>query len=242
MTIRRFYFENINNPSIGDSISIVGQEHKHLSSVLRCAVGDTIVLWCGDSNDYSAIIDSISKDKSTCTIKSITRNKAEINKDIVLYLGLLKNADRYEFAVQKCVELGVSKIIPFASKNTVAKNINIDRLNTIALNAIKQCGRSRMVNVEPVVNFQKVLEDITINPAVLFAYEKAVTPIKFALQSKKLASASALSVVIGSEGGFDDDEIMQVYDTTIVPVGLGNRILRTETAAISVMSLLTIGL
>ncbi|MCL1944726.1 MAG: 16S rRNA (uracil(1498)-N(3))-methyltransferase [Firmicutes bacterium] len=237
MTIRRFFCDNI----VGDSVVILGQEHRHLANVLRCVVGDTVILWCGDGYDYLSQISCISKDSTTLNILSKELNKQEFEKQIVLYLGLLKNSDRMEFAIQKAVELGVYKIIPFISQYTVSKKANTSRLNSISISAIKQCGRSKLVEIADTVDFKKVLQDIQSNPATIFAYEKATIPIKFALNSPKLIKASACNVVVGSEGGFSEDEILQLYETTIVPVSLGNRILRAETAAIAVMSLLTVG-
>jgi 16S rRNA (uracil1498-N3)-methyltransferase len=216
-----------------------GQEHLHLSNVLRCSVGEEVVLWCGDGLDYYATIQSIQKQCTLLQVTSVQPNTAELDKDIVLYLGLIKNIDRFELAVQKCIELGVYKIVPFVSQYATFRKINLDRLNAIALNAIKQCGRSRLVEISSIKTWDEVLIDIQSDPAI-FAYEKAVAPIKLALQSQKIAKAKTINVVIGSEGGFSAEEIMQVYDISITPVSLGKRILRAETAAIAVMSVLTI--
>jgi 16S rRNA (uracil1498-N3)-methyltransferase len=96
------------------------------------------------------------------------------------------------------------------------------------------------VEIDQPITLAQVLQELQQGDAAnLFAYEKAITPLKFALTSPKVINAKRVNVVIGSEGGFSQEEILQVFDATITPISLGNRILRAETAAIAVVSILT---
>ncbi|MDR3022347.1 MAG: 16S rRNA (uracil(1498)-N(3))-methyltransferase [Clostridiales bacterium] len=223
-------------------VFIEGDEHKHISVVLRCKVGDAVVVWCGDGFDYHGVVVEIKKSHTVVDIVQKSKTLAEPKINVTLYMGILKNTDRMEFAIQKCIELGVSKIVPFISKNSVAKYVNVSRMNKIVLNAVKQCGRSVLVPIDEPCSFVHVLEQLSSQETVMFAYEKATFPICEKLQTDIFLNATQISVVVGSEGGFDVEEIAKLNHKNIVPIKLGQRILRAETASIAVMSLLSLTL
>ena len=152
---RRFVTDNytIN----GNTIEIYGEEAKHIE-VLRHRVNDVI-----EVNNRNCKILSIEKNKVTCEIFGDEIKRGIPNVDITLYQALLKS-DKMEYVIQKSVELGISKIVPFESKNIVVKlkdnekNKKIDRYNKIAREATKQCGRTDEVDVSNVMTFKEMLE------------------------------------------------------------------------------------
>ena len=159
---------------------------------------------------------------------------------MTVYAGLSKG-DRFDYLIQKCVECGVSHIVPFTSQHCVVRLESRDyekkqqRYARIALEASKQCQRSRVVTVGEIVPFETALQAAAQNDCGLFLYEKE--------QQKSLstvlreAQGSAYAVVTGPEGGFSEKEIALLKEIGGKTISLGKRILRTETAAITATAL-----
>ncbi len=208
-----------------DLIILDGEETKHLA-VLRCVEGEQVVCFCGDKFEYDCKILRITKKDTTCQIVEQRECKKNPTKHITLFQGLPK-LDKLELITQKITELGITELVPFESDYTIAKtNLNkMDRLNRISQEACKQCGRSIPLKIAEPVKFKKVLEMIENYDLVLFANEtnRSITDISFDKHQK-------IAIIIGSEGGFSPSEIEFLKDTT--QIGLGERILRTETASI----------
>ena len=141
--------------------------------------------------------------------------------------------DKLDLVTQKLCELGATKIIPFESDFTVAKpNPNkIARLNKVSEEACKQCGRSIPLKVENAISFKQMLEQIAEYDIVLFANEKE------RLASQEIQDKNNIAIIIGSEGGFSDSEIEQIKSRGAKCIGLGERILRTETASIALCAI-----
>jgi len=231
---RRFITENykINE----NKIEIFGEESKHIL-VTRNNVGDEIEL-----NEYICKIISIDKNNIVCEIIGQAEKVGVPNTKITLYQALLK-ADKMEYVIQKSVELGVSQIVPFKSKNVVVKVDEKDsskknaRWNKIALEAVKQCGRSDIVSVENIINFNEMKENLSEYDIVILAYENEKEPLKSILHS--LDKTEKIAIIIGCEGGFNLDEVEQILQNkNAVSVSLGSRILRAETASLNLLSIL----
>ena len=231
---KRFVTENykINE----NKIEIFGEEAKHIL-VTRNNIGDEIEL-----NEYICKIVSIDKNSIECEIIGQAEQKGVPDTKITLYQALLKS-DKMEYVIQKAVELGVSKIAPFISKNVVVKvegkdiNKKSDRWNKIALEAVKQCGRSDIVSVDNVINFNEMKEALSEYDRVILAYENEKEPLKNILRS--LNKKEKIAIIIGAEGGFNVDEVEQILtNKNAVSVSLGSRILRAETASLNLLSIL----
>ena len=230
---RRFVTDDY---AINDNvIEIYGEEAKHIG-VLRHKVNDVI-----EVNNRNCKITSIDRNKVVCEIFGEEIKRGIPNVDITLYQALLKS-DKMEYVIQKSVELGISKIVPFESKNIVVKlkdnekNKKLDRWNKISKEATKQCGRTDEVLVDNVLSFSKMLNDIDSYSAVIVAYENEEQPLKEVLKN---INHEKIAIIIGAEGGFDKEEIEKILENKkAVSVSLGSRILRAETASLNLISIL----
>ena len=210
-----------------DNIIILDDEEtKHLA-VLRCEIGEKILCFCGDDKEYLCQIQSISKKQTICKVLETNICSKNPNKKISLFQGLPK-LDKLELITQKITELGASEIIPFESDFTIAKtNLNkIDRLSRISQEACKQCGRSIPLKIHNPVKFNQMLEMLKDYDIVLFANETNKT-----ISQSDLSNYNSIAIIVGSEGGFSQAEIEKIASVS-TNFGLGERILRTETASI----------
>ena len=235
---RRFIVKEENIKSINeDDIVIFGDEVKHIQ-VLRKNVGDTITV---NENMYQ--IEEMKRDN----IKLKFVDKApEIGvpiTDITLYIALLKT-DKLDLVVQKAVEIGVKKVVLFTSSNVVVKLDEknkikrVEKLQKIAQEACKQCGRTDSVEVEGVLSFKELQNEIQNKKVTLFAYEASQEALRKELNNIKQNNITEIGVIIGAEGGFtpkEADELKSIENVKCV--SLGTRILRAETAAINLVSI-----
>lgn len=216
----------------------MGDDAIHLIRVMRVKEGDSLTLCDQNGMDYPAIITAIDGDDClTCTVGEGIPNPAEPRKNLVVYMALPKG-DKLEFVVQKCCELGASKLIPFESAYCVAKKSKKDdqkrgRLQKIAAEACKQSGRSIPMEVAPTMTFGEVVQDLQHQDVNLFFYEHATASFATA----GLETAQSVGVIIGSEGGFNEKEEDAFVKAGALSLSLGKRILRCETAAVSAVTL-----
>lgn len=216
----------------GEIIELGDQEAKHAAKVLRNREGDSIVIVDGEGGRYH------------CEIKQINRAglKAEIQEKEqlaapsprkVLAMGLIKKRDRLEFAVEKAVELGVSDIALFRSRHSVKQNVRMDRLEATVLSAMKQSLRAWLPEVRLYDSLENVLDHFS-DYRVLLAHK--TEGIDAATLLTDLEGTEKLLALVGPEGGFSQEEIEFVKDRGAESVSLGNYRLRTETAAIALLS------
>jgi 16S rRNA (uracil1498-N3)-methyltransferase len=233
-----------------EKITIINDDVKHIKKVLRKNVGDTIEI-CNkdDSNNFLCEIIELNKDNIICEIKEKISIQSESKIYINIFQGLPKS-DKMEYIIQKCVELGVSEITPLKMKRCVVKidskdeNKKIERWNKISEVASKQCGRNIIPKINNITNVKNICNLCKDYDIVLVAYEEE--------KNNKLKTALAklhdkynnqnqikIAVVIGPEGGIDKEEIeilKEESNTEIIT--LGDRILRTETVALNVSSII----
>lgn len=226
--MRRFFATEVKE----NSIIISGDEANHIKNSVRLKLGDQFIAIDGSSMDYYCKISDIDKDVHA-EIISKERNKAEPDVNITLYQAYPKSAKMNEI-VQKAVELGAVSIVPFLSKRCVKRSSGQgDKLTRVAVSAVKQCGRSILPEVPDVQNFNHVLELMKRHELLIVCYEEEIIkPLSEALKNE----AKDIGIVIGSEGGFEREEIETMKEAGGVVVTLGRRILRTETAGIAVLA------
>lgn len=227
-------------------IMITGEDVKHIRSVLRSMPGDALELSDGVGVDYDVTIEAVEKDNITTKIVCAKPNKTEPPVHITLFQGIPK-ADKMEYIIQKCIELGVKRIVPVLTARTVVKfdnardaAVKTTRWRRIALEAAKQCDRGIVPVVEEPVRFDEALKLAEGCDLRLLPYEEEAAGNLRQQLSKQGQSEGAqrLAIFIGSEGGFAAAEVQKAVEGGFKSVTLGPRILRTETAGIAVMAII----
>lgn len=222
---------------VDNLIKISGSDAKHLTKVLRKNVNDDIMVCDGCGFDYDAVITDISDSAVTLEIKQRYENECESDVHITLYQAIPKG-DKMETVIQKCTELGAYQFVPFISSRIVVKgdaasfSKKRERWQKIADEAVKQCMRGRIPEVSEVLSFSRMLDAASAHQLCIMPYEACeTTRLKEALGS---SFVSDIGIIIGSEGGFSEEEVKLAEERGIIPVTLGKRILRTETAGAAV--------
>ncbi|HET6528826.1 MAG TPA: RsmE family RNA methyltransferase [Balneolaceae bacterium] len=211
---------------------ITGQEATHASRVMRAREGDPLTVVDGKGGWYEGVIRRIIGK----SIRLEIQNEQKIpvpQPELVLGMGIIKKRDRLEFAVEKAVELGASRICLFRGDHTIKQNVRMDRLESIALSAMKQSLRAWLPEISLFHSFEELLEKHK-NAAYLAAHEK-VNPADANFDLKAI-SKDKLLLLIGPEGGFSDDEIQTVKEKGGKLVSLGQHRLRSETAMVVFLS------
>lgn len=243
----RFFFDPEDNLSPHE-IVLVGENARHISLSLRMKVGDPITLCDGCAHDHDCVIEKIDRESVTARVLGVTQSKTEPPYKAALYQSLAKG-EKMDLIIQKAVELGVSEIVPVESRNCVVKldresgdklQKKIARWQRIADEAAGQCGRGIPPRVHPPLDFSSALERAGQSDLSLFCYEGDRTrPLPVVIGDEKPRS---ISIFIGPEGGYSDEEYTLAADMGAIPTGLGKRILRTETAGLYVLSVLSFAL
>lgn len=227
--MKRFFInENLNENT---RTYITGTEHNHIKNVLRLKVGDEIILVCGDDYDYLAKIVDMSKGQTTVDIVSKSQNTYNSNSNVTVFQALVKS-ENMALIVQKLTELGVKDFVPFMSEFITSKDKfnKCQKLQEISNQSIKQCKRSKPMNVSSVLTFKQVCQKLSEYDVIIFANECEKTSD---LNNLKLNSNQKIAIIIGSEGGFSTQEIESLINAGATSISMGNRILRAETASIS---------
>lgn len=219
----------------GTSLTIVDAEAKHVAKVLRKKSGEDIFVTDGEGNLYKTKITSVGKEHIDCTITERFRNINEPVQKITLYQSLIKNPDRFEFVIEKTVELGVNSIQPVVTENVVNKTTDkSERWQSIALAAMKQSQRCHLPKVNTPVSFADAVSSAA-GDTKLIAHEK--TDDK-SITINNLDNANEVSLFIGPEGGFTDEEVTFAVNNGFKLLNLGARKYRSETAAVLACGLL----
>lgn len=224
------------------SVIILGTDVNHIKNVLRMKVGEEISVSNGQDNcEYRCGIAEFGEDCVRCELRFVKEESVELPVRVTLFQGLPKG-DKMELIVQKAVELGVYEIVPVAAKRCVVKldekkaASRAARWQGIAEAAAKQSQRGVIPQVKPVTSFAQALEQAAEMEVRLIPYE-----LERGMEyTRKLLSGiqpgQQVAVFIGPEGGFEESEIMLARERGLCPITLGRRILRTETAGMTVLS------
>lgn len=230
------------------NVIITGEDVNHIKNVIRLKVGDEISISNGiDGRDYRCGIASMTDTEILCELRFIKEDGVELPSKVYLFQGLPKG-DKMELIIQKLVELGVFEIIPVAMKRCVVKlddkkaKSKIVRWQSISEAAAKQSKRGVVPQIHDVMSFQTALEYAQTMDVKLVPYEMEETldgasgmaGTKQIIEGLK--PGQSVAVFIGPEGGFEESEIQSAIDAGMKPITLGKRILRTETAGMTVMA------
>ncbi|WP_392486600.1 16S rRNA (uracil(1498)-N(3))-methyltransferase [Haloimpatiens sp. FM7315] len=228
---------------IEDKVTIKGEDVKHIYKVLRLSEGEKICINNSLGEEYLASIVFINKQEVRLDIIEKLEIKSESPVNIYIYQGLPKAA-KMDLIVQKNTELGVKGITPIITERVIVKNElkeykKIDRWNRIALEACKQCKRGVIPKINNPIDFQSLLKDLENFDLVVVPYENEEGyGIKKLVEDVKDKDIKNIAVIIGPEGGFEKEEIDQLSKMGAYIITLGPRILRTETAGFTCLSLL----
>ncbi len=222
---------------------ICGEDAGHISRSLRMKAGETLTLCDGSGQEADGVIESLSADAVSVRLGAAVPTAAEPQTKVSLYLAMPKG-DKAELVIQKSVELGVNEVVLLLTSrcisrpkgNDVAKKIA--RLQKIADEAAKQCGRGILPKVRGILEFGQALEEMQQFDFAFTLYEGECPSFRASLPQK----GSRAALLIGSEGGFSLEEIEKAAAAGVKPVSLGKRILRCETAPIAALAALMFSL
>jgi 16S rRNA (uracil1498-N3)-methyltransferase len=215
--------------------AIRGQELRHLSRVLRLAAGDGITIFDDTGAEHEAIIRLLGSEEAEFEIISSREAQRESPLDLTLALGLTKG-DKMDLVIEKATELGVCRIVPFASKYSVTKleppraGQRQARWQRIAVSAAKQSGRTRVPEIIPICDFGDLLRRTSSDTFKVLLWEKESGRSLWEAQDRR--GDAAVLIGVGPEGGFSAEEARDAEACGFELVTLGRRILRAETAAI----------
>lgn len=218
-------------------ITISGPDVRHITRVLRMGAGDIITVLDGEGKAYEARIENISRDRVRCEVLEQGQAGGEPPIRVTLVQGISKG-EKMDLVMQKGTELGVTSIIPVICRYSVVKMSprkaaeRRDRWQRIAVEAAKQCRRSVVPRVATPTTWQEALEDIPDGAVALMPYE-GETDRKIRDVLRELNAPTEIFIFIGPEGGIHPEEFEQAQWRGVIPVTLGSRILRTETAGLA---------
>jgi 16S rRNA (uracil1498-N3)-methyltransferase len=240
MKPRRFFIEG---EALGPGERLVtGKRARHLTRVLRLRVGEAVVLFDGSGSEYPAQILEVGRQLVRFKVAAGTRIDRESSLDLVLALGLSRPRIM-DFIVQKVTELGVNAIIPVKSERAQRWSAGdrgasrLKRWERIAQEAARQSGRNLVPHVSPPADFSQLLANQKGTELKLICWEEEDGGSLRTALAEQVGSRQAC-VLIGPEGGFSTHEVEQATAAGFQCISLGQRVLRTETAAITVISLL----
>ncbi len=241
--MHRFFVDEGSLFNVNKTISIEGTDVNHIKNVLRLNLGDEIMVSDGSGADYICKISSIMSDAVEADIVDVVKNQAELPVKITLFQGMPKS-DKLELIIQKSIELGAFEIVPVLTKRTVVKvddkkkDKKIERYNAQAEAAAKQSGRGVVPVVRDFMTFKQALEYAKTMDMCIIPYEEA-KGIEYSKQViKEIVGKKSLGIFIGPEGGFAKEEVDAACEMGAACITLGNRILRTETAGLAILSII----
>jgi len=243
MTRRRFYapptaFDNKQN-----SVTLVGDEARHLREVLRLKPGDEVYVFNGEGKEFLSRIDERRRDTAQLPIiREVEPARPESSLQLTLALALLKG-EKFDLVVQKATELGITRIAPVITKHAdirlrdesdAAKRVT--RWRRIAMEAAKQSGRAVVPDVASVISFASLVETGARPNCLMFSERDGESLVQ--CRERIAVDKNPVTALVGSEGGWSDEEIAAARDAGWAIVTLGGRTLRAKTAAIAVTVLL----
>ncbi len=226
---------------------IEGSDVNHAKNVLRMKEADELLVSDGSGNDYICKVASISDGEIMCEVVTKKTSSAELESKIYLFQGLPK-ADKFEHIIQKSVELGVYEIIPVALSRSVVKyddkksKSKVERWQKISESAAKQSQRGIIPKVCNVVSLDEALKMALDIDVKLIPYENFDDTASSKSIIEGIKSGQSVAILVGPEGGFSKEEVLKANEAGFTSISLGSRILRTETAPLMLLSVLSFNL
>lgn len=223
--------------ALAETVVITGEDARHIAKSLRMTAGETLTLCDGQGREAPGVVNSLSPDAVSVRLGDTVLSASEPQTQVHLYLAMPKG-DKPEWVVQKAVELGAVEIVLFLSARCISRPKGDDaakkvqRLQKIANEAAKQCGRGILPTVRGVLSFSQVLKEAQQFDRCFLLYEGRCEPLRVQLPQR----SASIALLIGSEGGFSPEELAQTETCGIRAASLGKRILRCETAPIAALS------
>ncbi|MAL34089.1 MAG: 16S rRNA (uracil(1498)-N(3))-methyltransferase [Marinobacter sp.] len=226
-----------NSPlAVGSQCQLDDNAANHVGRVLRMQAGQALLLFNGDGHDYHATITEAGKKHVLVAVTEAAENETESPLRVVLAQTLSKG-DRMDYAVQKAVEMGVSEIVPLTTERCDVKlkgdreDKRLRHWQQVAISAAEQCGRARVPEIQPVMTVQQWLEHAQACDLRLVLHHRTEQSLN------TLEKPSSIALMIGPEGGLTAEEIALAESRGFLPVALGPRVLRTETAPVAAIAL-----
>ena len=215
-------------------VELEPRQAHYLINVLRCKTGDHFLLFNGEDGEWRAAMGAMTKKKATLVLAEQTRPQSE-GPDLHYLFAPLKRA-RLDYMAQKATEMGASLLKPVITRRTVAERVNADRLLANAIEAAEQCG----VLCVPEVSAPETLSEMLAawDPARLLIFADEAAPLASPLAALAAEKPRPLAVLIGPEGGFDQEErALLLAQPFVIPISLGPRVMRADTAAVAALAL-----
>lgn len=234
--MRRFYIEP--DQVLASPPRITGPDVRHMKKVLRLVPGDRILLIDGTGYEYVAEIEDFSKHEAFIRIREKNLSKTESHLEIVIAQGFLKEK-KMDNLVRHLTELGITRWVPMISERAVARPDphrmaeRIKRWESIAIEALKQCGRAKMPEITNMQTFGDILAGQEDYDSKLIFWENEIHP----LEDSDFRKPKKILLLLGPEGGFTEKEASDAQHAGFTCLSLGPRILRSETAALSACTL-----
>lgn len=224
-------------------IYIEGSDVNHMKNVLRMRIGEVLEVSDGNNHKYCCHIEAFEQGLVVLEIDEEQSTDTELPSRICLFQGLPKG-DKMELIIQKAVELGASEVIPVSTRRSIVKldakkaAKKVERWQEIARSAAKQSGRGVIPEVSEVLGFKEALEYAKTLDVVLIPYELAEGMKTTRTVIESIRPGQSVGIFIGPEGGFEKEEVEQAIAVGAKEITLGRRILRTETAGMTMLSIL----
>jgi 16S rRNA (uracil1498-N3)-methyltransferase len=223
-------------------VRLSAEQAHQVCHVLRLQVGDGIVVLDNAGSEYEVMLTTVTKRETTGHVTSKRPALGEPKVQITLFQSLLAR-DKFEWVLQKGTEVGVTRFVPVQTERSIARAKQIDakkltRWRRILTEAAEQSHRGRIPEIEEAITWKEMISQIGDFDRSLIAATSGETRTLRESLERSDRPPSSIAFLIGPEGGFSDDEVKQACDNGAVPVGLGPRILRTETAAMVLPALI----
>ncbi|MBI5216137.1 MAG: 16S rRNA (uracil(1498)-N(3))-methyltransferase [Ignavibacteriae bacterium] len=232
------YFYSPKKNISGDTVHIEGDEFLHLAHVMRKREGERVRVVDGEGTAYDVELTNLTKKVAEGRILETFQNHNESECSITLAVSILKNPSRFDFLIEKVTELGVKDIIPLHTERTIPSHAKVERWQKLALAAMKQSCRSYLPKVRSLATLDALAVTDVHYEQKIFCHEKSDERF-FNIEHGGKQNTSVL-LLIGPEGGFSEEEVTKLLERRFRVVSLGERRLRTETAAIVAVSLFTV--
>ncbi len=232
--MRRFFA----NPDFfaGDKVVLGKDETRHLRDVLRLSEGDDVAVFDGSGADFLCVVETMSKKGAILSITSKTAAPSpESSLDLTMCIALTKG-DKFEFVIQKCVELGVKRLVPLLTDRCDVKlhdkaESKMERWRKIVVESSKQCGRGVLMKIEEPKSFGSLMKESDTDVMVIFSERSGQ-------RFGDVQVSDGIVAVVGPEGGWSEEELAAASSADVRVVTMNGRILRAETASIAVATIL----